>query len=338
LGNLLWAKNEGSTLSDYGRSICTDALNNVYLTGHYGASITFGSSTLTNAGNLDIFVAKYDYLGNLIWVKGAGNTGEEVGNGIIVDNSNNVYVTGSFTSPSLSFGNYTLNNTGGYDIYIVKYDGLGNVLWAKSVGSDGDDFGNSITKDSLGNVIVTGNYQSDTLSFGAETIINQGNNDIFIVKYDSLSNIVWAKGAGGAGEDEPWSVHAHSNGDIYIAGYFTSAALNLGPTTLSAAGSYDMFIAKLDDVLVGSLEMDKKLSYLVNPNPFNYSTTIQLNNNINNGHLVIYSANGNLVNEIKNIYGKKINLTRDNLSSGLYFVLLKEDNKVILSEKIVIAD
>jgi hypothetical protein len=323
---------------DFGKSIVTDAAGNIYVTGDYAAAITFGTTTVSNSGNFDIFIAKYDPLGNLIWVKGAGNTGEDIGNGIIVDNSNNVYVTGNFTSPSLSFGNYTLNNAGGFDVFIVKYDGLGNVIWAKSAGGVGDDFGNSITIDTLGNPIVTGYYQSDTLTLATETLINQGNNNIFIVKYDSMSNIVWVKGAGGAGEDEAWRVHAHTNGDIYLAGTFTSVSLQLGTTTLSSAGNYDMFIAKLDDVLVDYSEKNKKMNNLIQPNPFNYSSTIQLNENINNGHLFIYSANGNLACEIKNIYGNKVHLTRNNLSNGLYFVMLTEGNKVILSEKIVIAD
>ncbi len=338
LGNFLWAKNAGSISLDYGKSIVTDAAGNVYVTGNYGAPITFGTTTLSNSGNYDIFIAKYDPLGNLIWVKGAGNTGEDVGNGISIDDSDNIYITGKFSSSSLSFGNYTLNNAGGFDMFIVKYDELGNVLWAKSEGGVGDDFGNGITIDSLSNPIVTGYFQSDTMSLGTETLINQGIKNIFIVKYDSMSNIVWSKGAGGIGEDEAWSIHAHGNGEIYLAGYFSSAALNFGPTSLSTAGSYDMFVAKLDDVSLNYFEKNKKMNNLIQPNPFNYSSTIQLNDNINNGHLFIYSANGNLACEIKNINGNKVHLTRNSLSNGLYFVMLTEGNKVILSEKIVIAD
>jgi hypothetical protein len=99
------------------------------------------------------------------WAKGAGNTGDDSGQSTATDAFGNVYVTGYFSSPSITFGSTTLINTGIASIFIVKYDALGNVLWAKGVGSTGDDRGIGIATDAFGNIYVTGIFGSQTTIF-----------------------------------------------------------------------------------------------------------------------------------------------------------------------------
>jgi hypothetical protein len=104
-----------------------------------------------------------------VWAKSAGNA---KGHSIAVDAKGNVYVTGYFESDSLTLGSITLRRAGGKDIFVVKYDPNGQVLWAKSAGGMNDDYGASIAVDASGNVYVTGYFESDTLTFGTITLRN----------------------------------------------------------------------------------------------------------------------------------------------------------------------
>ena len=135
------AKSAEGTYYDYGRSIAVDANGNSYVTGYfYSSTITFGLTTLTNSGVYsDIFVVKYDSSGNVVWAKNTGGTNEDKGYGIAVDAIGNSYVTGWFSSSTITFGSTTLTNSGSDDIFVVKYDSSGNVMRAKSAGGTSND-------------------------------------------------------------------------------------------------------------------------------------------------------------------------------------------------------
>ena len=95
---------------------------------------------------------------NWQWAKSAGGTGYESSTGVCTDASGNVFITGLFFSPTITFGTTTLTNAGGMDIFIVKYDATGNVLWAKSAGGVYGERGQSVCTDASGNVFITGHY------------------------------------------------------------------------------------------------------------------------------------------------------------------------------------
>ena len=95
-GDLAWAKRAGGSSIDTGRGIAVDASGNSYVTGSFRGSATFGpgetnATTLTSAGIFDIFVAKYDASGDLVWATRAGGTGTDVGNGIALDDAGNSF-------------------------------------------------------------------------------------------------------------------------------------------------------------------------------------------------------------------------------------------------------
>jgi hypothetical protein len=303
-GNVIWAKSAGGTGSDYGLSISTDAFGNVYVTGEfYSPTIIFGSNTLTNnsnTGGSNIFIAKYDATGNIIWAKSSGNgvdggtgistdangsvyitggspvfvvkydsTGNVIwaqsaggtalgdfGYGISTDGNDNVYITGAFQSPTITFGSTTLtNNTSGNNpnFFIVKYDATGNVIWAKSgSGAVNEvDYGQSISTDALGNVYVTGVFVNPTISFGGDTLTNSepnGGDDIFVIKYDLTGNVIWAKSAGGMGNDKSNGISTDASGNIYVTGYYTSPTITFGSNTLinNTNTGEDIFVVKYD--------------------------------------------------------------------------------------------
>ena len=258
-GNVVWAKSVGGSSDDEGMGITVDTGGNSYVTGYfYSPSITFGSNTLTNtdtSGNTsDVFIVKYDASGNAVWAKSGHGSSPDLGNSIAVDASGNSYVTGYFQGTSITFGSTTLTNLGGTNIFIVKYDASGNVVWAHSAGGNFFDLGYGIAVDAGGNSYVTGYFTSPSITFGSTTLTNadvSGNTaDVFIVKYDTSGNPVWAKSGDGSSDDVGNSIAVDAGGNSYITGYFISPSITFGSTTLTnvdtSGQSWNMFIVKYD--------------------------------------------------------------------------------------------
>src|ERR1035437_94944 len=258
-----WAKKATGNNFDGGQGITTDSMGNILVTGRFRSpTIIFGSTTLVNTNNTgnteDFFIAKYDSIGNLLWAKSAGGTGGDGGGSIKTDVSGSILVTGYFYSQSIAFGSTTLinaNSTGlEDDIFIVKYDPSGNVLWAQRAGGVGSDAGYGISTDSNKNILLTGEFRSSIIIFGNDTLTNSGGScmggchDIFIAKYDSYGNVLWAKRNGGIYDDDGSSISTDVNGNVLITGYFKSPQIILSSDTLinavNTGNSYDMFIAK----------------------------------------------------------------------------------------------
>jgi hypothetical protein len=253
-GNALWARSAGGTYSDDGMSVSTDPNGNVFMTGDFQVSINFGTLTLTNAGNYGFFIAKYDASGNLLWADSAGGSSADVGYSVSSDSNGNVFATGFFQSNLITFGTTTLSNAGNGDMFIVKYDAGGNVLWANSVGGGYSDLGYSVSSDFSGNVFVTGFFRSPTIIFGTTVLTNQDNTgnsqDIFIAKYNAAGNLLWAKSAGGSASDAGSCISIDANGNVFMAGRFQSPTIIFGTTTLTNADitgyTQDIFIVKYD--------------------------------------------------------------------------------------------
>lgn len=251
-GTVVWAKRAGGSSIDEGFGIAVDGSGNSYVTGWLGSSsITFGSTTLTNAGNSDMFIVKYNTSGTVLWAKRAGGSDYDNGTSIAVDGSGNSYITGGFNSSSITFGGTTLTNdttNGSSDIFIVKYDASGVLVWAKSAGGSSADEGKSIAVDANGNSYVTGNFASSIISFGSTSLTFAGVYDIFIVKFDASGTAVWAKKAGGSGTDFGKGIALDTSGNCYVTGSFGSSTITFGSFILTNAGSSgdDMFIVKYD--------------------------------------------------------------------------------------------
>lgn len=253
VGNMLWVKSAGGDGEDYASSICTDAIGNIFVTGNFGSdSISFGTTTLFNDTVWSMFVVKYDPSGNVLWAKTAKATWTNDGTGISTDAAGNVVVTGSFYAPWVAFGSDTLTSAGGQDFFVVKYNSAGNFLWAESGGGSSTDFSKSVSVDADGNILVTGYFQSPSISFGTITLSNAGNADVFIVKYDALGNVLWAKSSGGSDDESGTSIFTDSANNVLVTGYFESNSITFGTTTLTNY-SYsslflptDLFLVKYD--------------------------------------------------------------------------------------------
>ena len=191
-GNFVWAKTYGGLAGDEVMALAVDDSGISYITGFFNGTVDFdpgnGTYDLTSAGGEDIYILKLDALGNFIWAKQIGDTGNESGRSIAIDGSGNSYISGYFRETAdfnPGVGSHNLTSAGGSDIFILKLDALGNFIWAKQIGGAGDDGGQSITIDASGNIFTTG-YFNGTVDFdtGISTfnLSSVGEMDIFIHK------------------------------------------------------------------------------------------------------------------------------------------------------------
>jgi len=228
-----------------GWCVATDKFENVYIAGSYKDTVTFGPFTFITP-SLNIYLVKYDSSGNILWAKSATGQGNGWAQSIATDNFGNVFLTGKSHVYPIIFDSDTLINSGSNDIFIVKFDSSGTELWGWSIGGSSDDAPNSIATDSLGNAFITGYYQSDSLTFGTHTINNLGNGNIFLAKYDSAGNAIWARNAGGTLFDIGYGVSTDMEGDIYVTGGIESSIAYFGGVGVINSTGNTCFLAMYD--------------------------------------------------------------------------------------------
>lgn len=259
-----WAKQIGGTGNDLGFTIAIDHSGNIYSTGRFEATADFDPDSiaafnLTSGGGSDIYVSKYDNMGNFIWAKSFEGVGADGSNSISLDDSGNIYITGWFQGVidfDPGVGSYYLTPTAASpDIFILKLDASGNLIWVKSMGSTHNDFGTSIMIDSFGYVVITGYFQ-DTIDFNPDSIgifnlyANIASNDIFILKLNNSGDFIWANSIGGALNDIAGYIATDDSGNIFITGYF-EGGMDFNPDSLinfylNSFGNSDIFISKFD--------------------------------------------------------------------------------------------
>ncbi len=258
-GNYVWAKSLGANLWDTGYSLALDSNANIYSTGYFEGTVDFdpgaGTANLTSAGSDEIYVSKLDTNGDYVWAKQFAGTGSDVGMGIKLDSSNNVYTTGYFNGtvdfdPGTDTANLT--SAGGKDVFIAKLDSNGDYVWAKNMGGTGDDqtMQNAIYVAASGLVYTTG-YFNGTADFdpnsGTNNLTSAGGKDVFISTLDSSGALVSAIGVGDTGNDQGNAINVDSSQKFYVSGQFEGTVdFAPGSTTrnLTSNGGIDAFVAK----------------------------------------------------------------------------------------------
>ena len=186
---------------------------------------------------------------NLVWAKQFGGVSNDYGRGITVDAVGNIFAIGSFYD-TVDFdpgpGTFNLISSGLNDIFIIKLDATGNLIWVKQFGGVLSDNGWSIALDNFGNLYAAGRF-NDTVDFdpgpGTFNLVSSYFGSGFIAKLNSSGNLIWAKQSGEGG------VMLDALGNIYVSGDFSLATdFDPGPGTfnLYPSGGQDVFISKLD--------------------------------------------------------------------------------------------
>jgi hypothetical protein len=206
-GSSLWASRPYSNGYTEIESVATDLSGNVYATGELislGGTdyAVFGADTLYNDTDdyrsADIFLVKYDPNGHVLWAKSFGGSGFDRSYSVIVDNNNNVLMSGLTQSRSISFGTHTLTNPGGDICFVAKFDGNGDAKWVSATSPGNLDVGGGLTTDKWGNVFFAGSFYYDSVTIGSYTFYTDtpGNTMMFVAKTDSVGNVLWAHSIG----------------------------------------------------------------------------------------------------------------------------------------------
>jgi len=251
----------GGTTDEEARTITTDGNGNVFIGGYFGGTVDFDPSISTTeltagAGTFNAYVSKFNPAGDFLWVHHLLGIETDVIQSIAVDNSGNSYLTGYFFgSVNVDPGatNQTLTSTGDFDVFLVKLDANGILVWAKSFGSGAgaDDFGSAVQVDASGNVYTTGYFNGSgdfDPGVGVTTLSSAGDYDIYISKFNTAGDCLFAKRVGGTGMDFPSAIDISALG-IYITGSFRQTVdfdLGAGTQNLISAGDHDIFVLKMN--------------------------------------------------------------------------------------------
>lgn len=238
-----WIRSAGGPEEDHGREIALDPAGNLLIAGRFKATATFGTTTLMSNGDSDVFVAKLDAAGNFLWARAGGGPGVDVGTSVATDAAGNVCVLARFNG-TVTFAGQGLTSRGLSDVLVARYDPHGTLLWLRSGGGAGDDYGIEVAMDPAGNAYLIGRF-AGSAAFGGTTLNSLGQADVFVARLDPTGAVAWARRFGGAGEDSGRSLLVDPEGRVYVGGSFAETA-TFGVFDLTSRGGRDAFVARLD--------------------------------------------------------------------------------------------
>jgi len=264
-GNYLWAYSYGSSSSDFGSDLAFDLNNDIITTGIFNCQVDFDASpAVHNLHGLSssIFINKYTSLaGNYInaFSLENGTGGDDMAHAMSLDVNNDLVIAGMFkgavdfdpsasTQMLISTGSFCFSNT--EDVFFAKYTNQGNLIWAKTVGGGQLEDLEEVVTDNAGNVYIVGNFTGTmdldpSASVASLTSYTNSGGEIYIAKYDSQGNYLWAKNFGGNLYTNAIDMAIDNNGNLYITGYL-QGTVDFDPSpaiaNLTSAGGPDIFI------------------------------------------------------------------------------------------------
>lgn len=372
-GDIIWSKNYGGSDSESGDKIIKN---------NDGSFIVIGSSFsddgifTDNHGFIDYSVIKINASGDVIWSKSFGGTGLDLAIDGLLDSDNNILITGYAYSND---GNFN-QNKGEKDIWLLKLNQNGDLLWKKNIGGTDHDESFCLAEDSNGNYIVGVDSRSDdfdfdenygnmdgwifkldkngnilnkfhfggslldvpmsllfnsdgdliiggiTASSDVDVSYNHGNYDFWLLKLNSVGEIVWEKTYGGSGKDQLWGM-TNFNGDFAAIGETDS---NDGDVS-GNHGETDFWILKLNADDMG-LDENSLSTINIFPNPFSDKINIRSNEIISSIELT--DLNGRMIKKESNS-SKNIQLKTSELSQGIYVLKIKTIDGKLFTRKII---
>lgn len=233
-GNILWTGIYGGSKVD----LCYSQLQTKdggFVLG--GGSYSFNGDVSTNHGDQDFWIIKTDSIGNLLWQKSSGGSGIDVCYSLAKDDSGNIFACGTTNS---SDGDIALSH-GNYDLWVIKYDATGNILWNKTFGGTNYETAQTIFIGNK-NQILIGGY---TRSSNSDVLLNFGFGDSWIIQIDEAGNLLKQKNFGGSGSDNLYSIIGTTDGGYLFTSGTTSTDINIQ----NSYGQEDIWLYKTDGSL-----------------------------------------------------------------------------------------
>ena len=296
-GENLWTKSFGGVYHEQGFSVKQT---------NDGGYIIAGVSWLSSPIR-DIWLIKTDADGDSMWTKEFGYSNTD-------DWSHSVQQT--IDGGYIITGETTSDGAGGYDVWLIKTDAIGDTLWSKTFGGIGNDYGYSVQQTTDSGYIITG-Y---TDSFGA------GGYDVWLIRTDATGDTLWTKTFGGALPDFGHCVQQTTDGGYIVSGYTISYGEGGGDVWLIKVAAHPTAIDETAQFLINDYKLLQNY-----PNPFNPSTTISFS--IPQNGMVTLKVFDLLGNEVKTLINEETEsgyhqvefLIESGTASGIYFYQLKTD-------------
>lgn len=266
-GDFEWANSFGSNYAlEFGEALTVDKFGDILFTGRYYGTVDFdpGPSTYnltSNSSGQDMFIQKMNTDGDFVWCYSFNGTRSQVGQDIETDENGDIFMIGHFQGQlDFNLGTGVAIETSSqeltYDIFVLHLTKDAEFVWVKTLKGSQNNYGNAISLDENGNVIITGQYIA-TVDFDPGPLINEFTSgpfwgqsyNIFIEKLDPAGNLIWVVDFGGDLNDMGYDLTTDFNNDIYIVGTFQDSVdfdPGIGTYNLFSQGSPDAFMLKLD--------------------------------------------------------------------------------------------
>lgn len=347
-----WSAAIQSNDFDRASSVVADSDGNVYLCGSFSGTNTIFSSgtnnlTLSSFGATDIFIAKYDASGNVVWAKNMGSPDNDHANDIELDSEGNIVVAGTYRGSANMRDNLNpiwLQSKGDGDCFFTKHKSNGELLFAKSVGSEKDDLPNQIAINTRNEILITGFYNA-----GVDNDFDPGeeikklksdelntNNFLFAGNYSSDGVLNWASSGIAASGISGTNILPLSEKSVAVSGKFNSAGGNsvrLGDNdySLSTNGKSGIFLAVFSTSTDSHVKLlpDRKIN--VYPNPVSDQINLDLaqaNGGKADYRAQLFSSTGNLLLTVNGSLAQiefELNQIIGSLSPGYYFIRFAGD-------------
>lgn len=230
-GNLIWQRSIGGSNPDDASSI-QQTTDGGYIVA--GTSASIDGDVTGNHGGQDFWIVKLGASGTISWEKSFGGSSSDIANSVQQTSDGGYIVVGRTSSID---GDVT-GNQGNTDVWIVKLDALGNLMWEKTFGGTNSEAANSISQTTDGGYVFAGYTSSNDGNIS----VNIGSTDYWIVKLDSTGSMTWEKTFGGSNQDMASSIQLTADNGYIVGG---STLSNDGHVT-GHLGDLDGWITKLD--------------------------------------------------------------------------------------------
>jgi hypothetical protein len=310
---LIWGKQYGSDKDEYSMNHVTDQKGNIYLSGR-----TTGVIADKNFGKTDGFLTKIDSSGKVLWSRQFGTAEEDDVQWSAIDNSGNIYLTGS------TMGAMDKMNFGKEDLFIVKYNQDGLLVWTKQFGTDSTDVGKGIYVDDKGNIYITG------YTLGKLGESSFGKTDAFLLKLDPEGNLIFCHQFGTPTDDYSYAITGSNLSGIFVCGstWGDIGGKNKGFidgfigqfTTLGKPVKYTQFGSEGFDIAMNLILDDENNIYVGGSTSGDYAAKQKGEGDC---FLLKLNYNGNLM------WKKQFGTTNNDGVRGLYFDSKISDNILI---------
>jgi hypothetical protein len=234
-GRMLWQKTLGGSNDDgIGVSSIIATNDGGYILA--GATSSNDGDVSNNHGDKDGWLVKLNSNGNIIWQKTIGGSGSENIFSMIATPDGGFLMTGQTSSNSINGDD--IGNKGSNDVWVVKVNASGDIMWQKAMGGEGDDNGFLLTISPGGGYVMSG-Y---TASYHGDVSGYHGGYDAWIVKFDNSGNMIWQKALGGSELDYAYTLITTPDGGSLV-GAFTGS--NDGDVS-GNHGGFDAWLVKIN--------------------------------------------------------------------------------------------